>query len=161
MNFLRIRSIRKYLTSAATEIIVLSLVIFYLDLCNVILNNIADSDMHMLQRIQHMCIKIKLVYNCRKIGSSKDALFKLHWLHVKARITCTFKISTYMYICSIGNAPVYLTELLTETPVGRSGLRSTVQESFILYDVPFNKMSSFSDRGFMPVCPKTVELLTN
>jgi len=41
-----------------------------------------------------------------------------------------------------------------EKHVGRSGLRSTVQESFILYDVPFNKMSTFSDRGFMTASPK-------
>ena len=74
-----------------------------------------------------MCAK--LVLNCRKFDSSKDALFKLHWLPVKARIT--FKILTYMYNCSIGNAPTYLTELLTEKHVGRPGLRSTVQESFM------------------------------
>jgi len=59
-----------------------------------------------------------------------------------------------MYNCSIGNAPTYLTELLTEKHVGRSGLKYTVQESFILYDVPFNKKSTFSDRGFMTAGPK-------
>jgi len=150
MNFLRIKSIRKYLSSAATETLVLSLVISHLDYCNVILYGIADSDIHKLQRIQNMCAK--LVLNCRKFDSSKDALFKLHWLPVKARIT--FKILTYMYNCSIRNAPTYLTELLTEKHVGRSGLRSTVQESFKLYDVPFNKKSTFSDRGFMTAGPK-------
>jgi len=59
-----------------------------------------------------------------------------------------------MYNCSIGNAPTYLTELLTEKQVVRSDLRSTAQESFILYDVPFNKNSTFSDRGFMTAAPK-------
>ena len=90
-----------------------------------------------------MCAKLVLI--CRKFDSSKDALLKLHWLPVKARIT--FKILTYMYNCLIGNAPTYLTELLTEKHVGRSGLRFTIiQKSFILYDVPFNKKSTFSDR---------------
>ena len=31
---------------------------------------------------------------------------------------------------------------------------STVQESFILYTVPFNKKSTVSDRGFMTAGPK-------
>jgi len=114
------------------------------------LYGIADSDIHKLQRLQNR--SAKLVLNCRTFDSSKDAWFKLHWLPVKARIT--FKILTYMYNCSIENAPTYLTELLTEKHVVRSDLRSTAQESFILYDVPFNKNSTFSDRGFMTAAPK-------
>jgi hypothetical protein len=36
INYLRIKSLRKYLTKEATEILVLSLVISHLDYCNVI-----------------------------------------------------------------------------------------------------------------------------
>lgn len=36
INYLRIKSIRKYLTKAATETLVLSLVISHLDYCNAI-----------------------------------------------------------------------------------------------------------------------------
>jgi len=59
-----------------------------------------------------------------------------------------------MYSCSIGNAPVYLSELLTEKPVGRLGLGSAIHESFILYDVSFYTKATFSDRGFIPAEPK-------
>jgi len=152
-ELLRIKSIRKNFSSAATETLVLSPVISHLNYYNVILYGIANSDIHKLQRIQNMCLK--LVLNCRKFASSKDALFKLHWLPVKVRIT--FKILTYMYNCSIWNAPTYLTEPLTEKHVG---LRSTVQESFILYDVPFNKKLTFWQR-FHDSWPKTGERLTN
>jgi len=51
MNFLRIKSIRKYISSAATETQVLSLVISHLDYCNALLYDIAFSDLHKLQRI--------------------------------------------------------------------------------------------------------------
>ena len=77
---------------ADTETLVLSLVISRLGYCNVIVYGNADFDIHKLHRIQNMCAK--LVLNCRNFDSSKDALFKLHWLPVKARIT--FKILTYI-----------------------------------------------------------------
>lgn len=60
LNFLRIESIRKYVTKEATEILILSLVISHKDYCNVILYGIADSDLSKMQRIQNMCAKLVL-----------------------------------------------------------------------------------------------------
>jgi len=52
-----------------------------------------------------------------------------------------------MYQCSIGSAPLYLTELLSRQVPKRQGLRSA--SSFDSdYDVPFNKRKTFSDRSF-------------
>ena len=45
LNYLRIKSIRKYLTKDATEILVLSLVVSHLDYCNVILYGTADIEL--------------------------------------------------------------------------------------------------------------------
>ena len=42
LYFFRIKSIRKYLTKAATEILVLSLIVSHLDYCNLILYGIAE-----------------------------------------------------------------------------------------------------------------------
>ena len=109
-NYLKIKNIRKYLTKEATEILVLSLVIFHLDYCNLILYGTAQCEINKMQRIQNMCAK--LVLSRQKYDSSKDALYELHWLPVKARIT--FKLLTFMYNCSDGHAPKYLTELLKE-----------------------------------------------
>jgi hypothetical protein len=50
--YLRIKSIRKYLTKEATECLVLSLVISHLDYCNVILYGIAQSEIGKMDTIQ-------------------------------------------------------------------------------------------------------------
>ena len=60
LNYFKIKSIRKYLTKDATEILVLSLVISPLDYCNVILYGIAQKYLDKLQRIQNMCAKLVL-----------------------------------------------------------------------------------------------------
>ncbi len=101
LNYFKIKSIRKYLTREATEILVLSLVVSHLDYCNVLLFGVAQCDLNKMQRIQNMCAK--LVLNRNKYDSSKQALFNLHWLPVKTRIE--FKLLTFMYNCSRGNAP--------------------------------------------------------
>ena len=70
----QIKSIRKYLTKAATEILVLSRVVSHLDYCNLI----AKIELTKMQRIQNMCAK--LVLSRGKYDSAKQALFDLHWL---------------------------------------------------------------------------------
>ena len=101
-----------------------------------------------MQRIQNICAK--LVLNRRKFDSSKQALYDLHWLPVKTRIQ--FKLLSFMYNCSVGCAPVYLTELLSPQVPNRSGLRSSNYTEGC-YAVPFNKRKTFSDRGFSTVDP--------
>ena len=95
-----------------------------------------------------MCAK--LVLNRKKFDSSKQALYDLHWLPVKARIT--FKLLTFMYNCSVGHAPVYLTELLSPQVPKRSLRSANVAEG--RYEVPFNKRKTFSDRSFGTVGPR-------
>jgi hypothetical protein len=92
LNFLRIKTIRKYLTKEATETLLLSLVISHLDYCNVILYGVSDCEIRKMQRIQNM--SAKLVLNRKKFDSSKQALNELHWLPIKARIE--FKIMSFM-----------------------------------------------------------------
>ena len=147
-NYLRIKNIRKFLTKDSTEVLVLSLVISHLDYCNAILFGISHCDMKKLQRIQNMCAK--LVLRLRKYDSSKQALLQLHWLPIKARIE--FKILTVMFNCSKGQAPAYLTELLSEQ-VPRHRLRSS-DFATGCYGVPFNKRKTFGDRSFKTVGPK-------
>ena len=89
-----------------------------------------------------MCAK--LVLGFQKYDSSRQALYELHWLPIKSRIT--FKILTYMYNCSMGCAPAYLKELLSEQ-VSTRALRSSSGNQG-LYSVPFNKRKIFSDRSF-------------
>ncbi|CAG2233232.1 unnamed protein product [Mytilus edulis] len=148
MNYYKIKCIRSYLSKEATETLVLSLVISHLDYCNVILFGVSQTDLYKLQRIQNMCAK--LVLNRSKYDSAKQALFDLHWLPIKARIT--FKILTYMYNCHVGNAPSYLINLLNPQ-VSKRSLRSS-ESSIGCYAVPYNKKKTFSDRSFSTIGPK-------
>lgn len=84
-----------------------------------------------------MCAK--LVFNRRKNDSSKQALYDLHLLPIKASIE--FKILTYMFNCSVGKVPVYLTELLS-IQISKCNLRSSVS-SVGCYNVAFNKTKIF------------------
>ena len=93
----------------------------------------------------------KLVLSRGKFESSKQALYDLHWLPIKARIT--FKLLTVMYNCTVGNAPEYLTELLSKQNVRREGLRSNKNQN-TCYMVPSNKRKTFSDRSFSTAGPK-------
>ncbi len=148
LNYFKIKNIRKFLTRDATETLVLSLVISHLDYCNVILYGISQCELAKLQRVQNMCAK--LVLSRRKSDSSKQSLHDLHWLPIKTRIE--FKILTYMFNSSIGNAPAFLTELLS-TPISKRNLRSSAS-SIGCFNVPFNKKRTFSDRSFGTVGPK-------
>ena len=73
----------------------------HLDYCNVILYGISQTEL----------AKFRLVLKRSWYDSSKQFLYDLHWLPIRARIN--FKILTYMFNCSVGNAPEYFTELLT------------------------------------------------
>ena len=95
-----------------------------------------------------MCAK--LVLNRSRYDSSKQSLYDLHWLPIKVRIN--FKILTYIFNCSVGNAPQYLTELLT-CRVSKRTLRSS-ESSVDCYEVPYNKKKTFSDRSFSTVGPR-------
>ena len=107
-----------------------------------------------MQRIQSMCAK--MVLKRKKYDSSKQALYDLHWLPVKARIT--FKLLTFMYNCSVGNAPAYLMELLVKPESRKYGLRSN-KTANSCYVIPFNKRKTFSDRSFSTVGPKLWNVL--
>jgi len=149
LNFFRIKNIRKYLTRQSAEILIVSLVLSHLDYCNLILYGVAECEINKMQRIQNMCAK--LVLQRSKFDSSKQALYELHWLPIKARIV--FKLLTFMYKCSNDEAPAYLTELLTKHSPNRQGLRSC-GSNMASYDVPFNKRKTFSDRSFSTAGPR-------
>ena len=111
LNLFRNKNVRKCLTKAATEILVLSLIVSHLDHFNLILYGLADKELTKLQRIQNMCANLGLSRS--KYDSAKQALFDLHWLPKKARLN--FKILTTMFNCGTGRARTYLIELLSES----------------------------------------------
>lgn len=149
INFLKIKSIRKYLTKGAAETLVLTMVMSHLDYCNSILYGATKKNRGKLQRIQNMCAK--LVLGISKYESSKEALYNLHWLPIKARIN--FKIACIMFNCHNGMAPEYLIAMLKRKSPRYAGLRSGTT-SEIDYEVPFNKKKTHNDRSFETSGPK-------
>ncbi|KAH3727166.1 hypothetical protein DPMN_053093 [Dreissena polymorpha] len=99
-----------------------------------------------------------LVLQRSKFDSSKQALYELHWLPIKARIL--FKLLTFMYKFSNDEAPTYLTELRTKHIPNRQGLRSC-GSNMTPYDVLFNKRKAFSDLELQYGWAKTFELLAS
>lgn len=148
LNFIRIKSIRKYLTTKATKILVSSLIISHLDFCNGLLYDIEEKEINKMQRIMNMCAK--LILNPKKCENTRHALKDLRWLPVKARIK--IKILSYMYICNTNAAPTYLTELLSPKKQTGPVLRSS-ETSELCYNVPFNKRKTFSNRSFSTAGP--------
>ena len=109
LNLRNIRSIRKFLDRESCNTVVVALVLSHLDYANSLLFGVAKTEIHHLQRIQNM--SVKLVLNFGRYDSSTEALKRLHWLPIESRIK--HKIITIVHKCLFGKAPMYLKGLLT------------------------------------------------
>ena len=76
-------------------------------------------------------------------------MFHLHWLPIKSRID--YKILTLTHKCVHGEAPKYLTDLITEQAVRQNGLRSA--EMVNMLEAPFTKCKTFGARSFKSAAP--------
>ncbi|KAK3522819.1 hypothetical protein QTP86_002712 [Hemibagrus guttatus] len=115
-----IRSIRPFLSTQATQVLVQSLVISRLDYCNSLLAGLPLNAIRPLQMIQNAAAR--LVFNLHKFSHTTPLLRSLHWLPVAARIR--FKTLMLAYKAKNGPAPSYLKALITPRTAPRS-LRST------------------------------------
>ena len=137
-----IRSICKFLTQEACEIVIHDLVTSHMDYANGILLNVPDVSIKLYQHLQNMSAKITL--NRGKHSSTTEALKILHWLQVRARIN--FKILSLTQQCIHGTAPDYLKSLINLRKPRRS-LQSNLNSKYNL-ETPFNKYKTFGDRSF-------------
>ena len=80
----RIGSVRQYLNSKTTEILVHAFVTSLLDSCNCLLLGVPDKEVYKLQRIQNSAAR--LVSRVRKCEHITPVLKDLHWLPVRFRI---------------------------------------------------------------------------
>ncbi|KAK3506923.1 hypothetical protein QTP70_031223 [Hemibagrus guttatus] len=112
--------IRPFLSTQATQVLVISLVILRLDYCSSLLAGLPLNAIHPLQMIQNAAAQ--LVFNLPKFSHTTPLLRSLHWLPVAARIR--FKTLMLAYKAKNGPAPSYLKALITPRTAPRS-LRST------------------------------------
>ena len=141
-NLAKIRSIRKFLTQEACEIVIHGLATSHMDHANGLLLNVPDITIKPYQCLQNMSAKITL--NRAKHSSTTEALKILHWLPVRARIN--FKILLLTHQCIHGTAPDYLKSLINLREPRRS-LQSNLNSKYSL-ETPFNKHKTFGDRSF-------------
>ncbi|KAK3548011.1 hypothetical protein QTP70_002319 [Hemibagrus guttatus] len=115
-----IRTIRPFLSTQTTQVLVQSLVISRLDYCNSLLAGLPLNAIRPLQMIQNAAAR--LVFNLPKFSHTTPLLRSLHWLPVAARIR--FKTLMLAYKAKNGPAPSYLKALVTSRTAPRL-LRST------------------------------------
>ena len=136
-NLAKIRSICKFLTQEACEIVINSLVTSHMDYVNGILLNVPDVSIKPYQCLQNMSAKRTL--NRRKHSSTTEALKILHWLPVRTRIN--FKILSLTHQCIHGTAPDYLKSLINLRKPSNLNSKYNLK-------TPFNKHKTFGDRSF-------------
>ena len=112
--------IRKYLSIDATKSLVHALVTPRLDYCNSLLYGCKTSSIKRLQSIQNY--SIRAICKIAKYDHISPVLKELHWLPVKARIE--HKLLTLVFKVVHGQAPSYLSELISRRPTLHPCLRS-------------------------------------
>lgn len=117
-----------------------------LDSCNSILYGLPEAELSKLQRIQNTAAR--LVARVKKSDHISPVLHNLHWLPVRSRIV--FKILLITFKALHGQAPIYITELLTKYNPTRT-LRSC-NRSLLLEQK--SKTVTNGDRSFSVAAPK-------
>ena len=146
-NLIKIARIRKFLDQKSCEVLVLSLVMSHLDYCNAILYGVNDTLLKKFQVIQNSAAKLTLQW--KRQDSSTEALKKLHWLPIKARIE--FKILLIVYKFFNGKTPVYINNLLEVCKTNGYSLRN---KDWTTLKVPYVSKESHASRSFSVCAPK-------
>ena len=104
----RLASIRRFLTSTATAILVSAFALSRIDYCNSLLFGSTHDVTSHLQRIQNYAARV--IFRLPKSSSITIHLKALHWLPVKVR--STYKIACLCYHCHNNIAPSYVADML-------------------------------------------------
>ena len=110
----------------ACKTLMQGLVISHLYYSNAILAGLPDNNIKKLQRVQD--ITAKIILNRDRGSSVTECLKQLHWLLVRDRKR--HKTLTLVHRCLMGNAPMYLQDLLQEHEGGKRHLRSNISVLF-------------------------------
>ena len=117
----RLASIRRILTSTASDTLVSGFALSRIDYCNSLLFGSTHDVTSHLQQIQNYAARVIL---CLPRSSSITTHLKsLHWLPVKVR--STFKVACLCYHCHSSTAPSYVTDMLQKKPSHTHNTRSS------------------------------------
>src|SRR6218665_1210108 len=99
--------------------------LFQVDYCNSLLAGVSNELINKLQSV--LCSAALLVLRKRKFDPITDDLRnQLHWLPIRQRIQ--YKLGVLVYKCSRGDAPPYLTDMISPVGNGSQRLRSAAHE---------------------------------
>ena len=146
-NLQKLKAIRNVLTDDACKTLISALVLSHLDYTNMILIGLPEVDIKKMQIVQNMAAK--LVLNCSAMESSTCCLRNLHWLPIRERIE--HKLIRMTYKCLNGEAPDYLSDLLSVIPESIRMLKSSNRYKQLL--VPRVKRKTFAARSFSIMAP--------
>ena len=144
-NLYSIGKIRKFLDKPTTVKMINATVTSRLDYCNSLLYGIHKSSISKLQRCQNHAARI--ISMLPKSSHITPILQDLHWLPVQQRIE--YKMLLLTYKCVNGEAPSYLSNLLTPYVPARS-LRSGDHH---LLETPKWRLDRFGKRSFCNAAP--------
>ena len=113
-----LEQIRKYLIWEAAYVIAQGLIISHLDYCNSTYIGFPASTIAPLVQVQVMCAK--LILGVSKYHSTSECLQTLHGLPIHERVD--HKILTTIYKCTLGEATMYLQDLLVNATPRWEGL---------------------------------------
>ncbi len=140
ISLYRLRRIRKYLSSDATQTLVHAFITSNSDYCNSLFHGMPQYLVDKLQRIQNAAARIvKLV---PKFDHITPVMIELHWLPVFYRVK--FKVLLLTFKCIIGDAPLYLQDMIQQYVPSRT-LRSSNE---LLLRVPRIKCTTLGARSF-------------
>ena len=147
LNLFKIKIIWPVLNMEACKTLVQGFVISHLDYSNAILAGLLNNIIKKLQRVQNKSAKITL--NRDRRNSVRECLKQLHWL--LGREWIRHKTLTLVYKCLMGNAAMYLQDLLQEHEGGQRNLISNMKHKHL--KIPHTKKKTFAARSFNVLGP--------
>ena len=133
--------IKHYVNMEQLQQLVCSLVLFRIDLCNILYYGIKADSISKLQSVQNSAARLVCKVNRFDNVSSNELFEKLHWLKVRERIV--YKVLVTVHKCVNGHAPVDLMEMFRFCRSNRT-MKLEVKKC----------NGSFGDRAFSVAGPK-------
>ena len=141
-----ISKIRKFLTPETTKAIIHAFVTSKIDYCNCLLFSLPNYLLQRLQRVLNCAARV--AYQSNKYDHITPLLMELHWLPVEQRIN--FKILLITYKALNGQAPTYITDLLSYYRPARP-LHSSTQN---LLRNPRYNLKNYRGQSFAVAAPR-------
>jgi len=145
----QLRSIRRSVSPAVLQSLVVSLVLSRLDYGNATLADLPGNQLDRLQSVMNAAAR--LVCSARKYDHITPLLRDLHWLLVRDRIE--FKLTVLVFRCLHGTAPPYLAnELCRVSDIDARRRLSSASTSALV--TPSWRHSTIGDRAFFVATPR-------